>query len=223
MKSNVIASWSGGKDSCLALYRAMKQGYKINNLLNFISKGSGRGCFHGLTADLLKYQAKLMGFPLTQCAVSPDMKLYEEEFKQAVDRFIKKGARYMVFGDIYLLEHSSWVERVCGELGINPVEPLWADDTLGLIDEFVDAGFKAVIVSCKADVMGEEYLGRIIDKPLAKELKAKGICPCGENGEYHTLVVDGPIFAKPIQILDSEKIKKQGFWEHWFLDIKYYQ
>lgn len=83
-----------------------------------------------------------------------------------------------------------------------------------------NAGFKAIIVSCKADVMGKEFLGRYIDKGLIEELKKRDICPCGEKGEFHTLVVDGPIFSKPIKILEAAPVIKESFWKHWFLDIK---
>jgi len=217
-----ISSWSGGKDSCLAFYKALKQGVKVQYLLNFISRESKRGCFHGLEGNLLKFQADLIGVPLTQYEVSPDMQKYEEEFKTAVNGFKPKGINSMVFGDIYLLEHESWIERVCRDINITALEPLWNIPAEQLVEEFIDLGFKAVIVSCKADIMGKEYLGRLIDKPLIKELKAKGICPCGENGEFHTLVIDGPIFKRPIQIKEAEPIIKEGFWKHWFLDIKKY-
>jgi uncharacterized protein (TIGR00290 family) len=195
----------------------------VQYLLNFISRGSKRGCFHGLDAKLLNFQAGLIGIPLVQKEVSPDMKKYEAEFKEAVSEFISRGIRSVVFGDIYLEEHENWVERVCNDLSIQAIEPLWQQDPDGIIDEFLGLGFEAMIVSCKADVMGKEYIGRFIDKDLAAELKAKGICPCGERGEFHTLVVDGPIFRKRIEITQAEPIIKESFWKHWFLDIKQYK
>lgn len=222
-KLTAISSWSGGKDSCLAYYRALKTGVKVDQLLNFISRESKRGCFHGLEGRLLKFQADLIGVPLVQEEVSPDMQKYEAEFKAAVGKFISRGFNSMVFGDIYLLEHQSWVERVCRELDIRAIEPLWNNQPRSIIKEFIDSGFEAVIVSCKADVMGKEYLGRAVSEDLAAELEAKGICPCGEKGEFHTLVVDGPIFKKRIEILEAEPIIKEGFWKHWFLDIKQYR
>lgn len=218
-----ISSWSGGKDSCLACYKAMQEGYEIKYLLNFISRESKRGCFHGIEGRLLQLQADLIGIPLVQEEVSPDMQKYEEEFKAAVSRLQAKGMQAMVFGDIYLLEHESWIERVCGDLRIKAVEPLWELPVEKIIAEFLESGFKAAIVSCKADVMGEEFIGRYIDMDLISQLKNKGICPCGENGEFHTLVVDGPIFKKRIEIVKAEPILKEGFWKHWFMDIKNYK
>ena len=217
-----ISSWSGGKDSCLACYKAMQQGYDVKLLLNFISRESKRGCFHGLEGRLLKFQADLIGIPLVQKEVSPDMQKYETEFKAAVNELRWEDINSMVFGDIYLLEHESWIERVCGDLNIKALEPLWNESPDNIIDEFIRLGFKAVIISCKADIMGKEFLGRYIDKSLVEELKKRGICPCGEKGEFHTLVVDGPIFRRPIQILETEPVIKESFWKHWFLDIKKY-
>jgi len=217
-----ISSWSGGKDSCLACYKAMRQGYEIRYLLNFISRESQRGCFHGLEARLLKLQADMIGIPLVQKEVSPDMKKYEEEFKAAVNEIRGNDIGTMVFGDIYLLEHESWIERVCGDLKINALEPLWNNPPEDIVYEFIRLGFKAIIVSCKADILGRDFLGRPVDEGLVGELKKRGICPCGENGEFHTLVVDGPIFKNPIRIIKSEAILKEGFWKHWFLDIKEY-
>jgi uncharacterized protein (TIGR00290 family) len=150
------------------------------------------------------------------------MQKYEEEFKAAVTELKVNNINNMVFGDIYLLEHESWIKRVCGDLKIKALEPLWNNSPDDIIDEFLDAGFKAVIISCKADVMGKEFLGRYVDKKLVKELKERDVCPCGEKGEFHTLVVDGPIFKRSIKILEAGAIIKESFWRHWFLDIKKY-
>jgi uncharacterized protein (TIGR00290 family) len=217
-----ISSWSGGKDSCLACYKAMQQGYDVKLLLSFISRESRRGCFHGLEGNLLKLQADLIGIPLVQKEVSPDMQKYEEEFKAAVTELRGREIGSMIFGDIYLLEHESWIERVCGDLNIEAVEPLWNDPPESIIEEFIKYGFKAIIVSCKADIMGKEFLGRYVNKSLVEELKQRNICPCGEKGEFHTLVVDGPIFSRPIKIIEAEPVIKESFWKHWFLDIKKY-
>ncbi|MBU4345822.1 MAG: diphthine--ammonia ligase [Candidatus Omnitrophica bacterium] len=215
-----ISSWSGGKDSCLACFKAIKQGYKIKYLLNFISKKFQRCCFHGTEARLMKLQAELMGIPLIQKEVTDDMQEYEKEFKAAVSQI--KDIEAMVFGDIYLEEHKNWVERVCKDLNITPIEPLWNTSASNLLEEFIDLGFKAVVVSCQADKFDRNFVGRDVNKNLLAELQSKNICPCGENGEFHTLVVDGPIFKRKIEILESEPVLKEGFWKYWFLDIKKY-
>ena len=218
----LAGSWSGGKDSCLACYKTIKEGYPIRYLLNFISNQYKRCCFHGIEANLIHLQAELIGIPLIQKEVSPDMEKYETEFKAAVSELKKKGIEGMVFGDIYLEEHRDWVERVCHDLEIVPIEPLWNNSSLRTAEEFIDVGFKAIVVSCKADLFGKDFVGRYVDKDFLQELNSRNICPCGENGEFHTFVIDGPMFKRGIQILESEPVLKEGFWKHWFLDIKRY-
>ena len=220
---NVLSSWSGGKDSCLACYKAIKSGYQVRYLLNFISNEYKRCCFHGIEANLINLQAELIGIPLIQKEVTPDMEKYETEFKEAVSEIKIKGIQGMVFGDVYLEEHKNWVERVCKDLEIVPIEPLWNNSPLKVVEEFIDLGFKAIVVSCKADLLGKDFIGRFLDKDLLQELTMRNICPCGENGEFHTLVIDGPLFKRRIEILESEPILKEGFWKHWFLDIRRYR
>jgi len=220
-KNFAVSSWSSGKDSCLAYYKASRQGYKIKYLLNFISSEYKRCCFHGIEAGLIRLQAELIGVPLIQKEVSPDMKQYEKEFKAAVSGI--EGVKSMVLGDIYLDEHKSWVERVCNDLGVKPVEPLWNRPAVDILEEFIDLGFKAIVVSCQADKLGREFVGKEVDRHLLAELRSRNICPCGENGEFHTLVTGGPIFKRPIKITKSEPILKEGFWKYWFLDIKKYE
>jgi uncharacterized protein (TIGR00290 family) len=219
----VIASWSGGKDSCLASYLAMNQGHQVEYLLNFLSKEYKRCCFHGLEPHLINLQASLIGIPLIQKEVSPDMGEYEREFKQAVADIKTSEIEGMVFGDVYLEEHKTWVDRVCRDLEIQPIEPLWGMAPNQVVRKFIDLGFKAIVVSCKADLFDKEFIGRVMDKNVLEELTRKNICSCGENGEFHTFVIDGPIFKKRIEITKSQTILREGFWKHWFLDIQEYK
>ena len=220
---NLVSSWSGGKDSCLACYKAIESGYQVRYLLNFISKEYKRCCFHGIKASLLNLQAELIGIPLIQREVSADMEKYETEFKAAVSEIKTKEIQGMVFGDVYLEEHRNWVERVCKDLEILPIQPLWNHTPFRVLEEFIDLGFKAIVVSCKADMFSKDFIGRVIEKDLIRELQMRNICPCGENGEFHTFVIDGPMFRRKIEILESEPILKEGFWRHWFLDIRRYK
>ncbi|MFA4981574.1 MAG: diphthine--ammonia ligase [Candidatus Omnitrophota bacterium] len=219
---SAVSSWSGGKDSCFAFYKARQDGYRIEHLLNFVTKGDGRCCFHGIDAGLVRLQAMLIGVPVIQKEVSRDMKDYEHIFRQALAELTASGIRSMVFGDIYLLDNVNWIERLCKEAGVKPIEPLWDVPPLRIAEEFIESGFKALIISCRDGILGKDFIGRYIDKEILKEFEARKICPCGENGEFHTLVVDGPIFKQSIKILESEVILKDGFWKHWFLDIKKY-
>jgi uncharacterized protein (TIGR00290 family) len=217
----IISSWSGGKDSCLALHNAIKAGHEPAVLLNFVSEEYKRCCFHGVPAELIRAQADSLGIPLVQKAVPATMEGYEKAFKEAVRELVEKyGAEGMVFGDIYLLDHRSWVERVCGEIGITMIEPLWERPVEELMNEFLGLGFRTTIVSAKADIHGENFVGRELSPEVVGMLRSEKACVCGENGEYHTFVHDGPLFSKNINITRSEVVFRDGFWKHWFLDIK---
>ncbi len=213
-----LCTWSGGKDSSLACYRALQEGYNISHLVNFISKQYKRVSFHGTEARMIKLQSQLLGIKLVQKETTPDG--YEQEFKEAVRSVRSADLRGIIFGDVYLQEHKKWAERVCSELGIEAVEPLWGDDPEQLLCGFVDADFVAIIVSAQADVVDNDWVGRKVDRAFLEYLKANHIDLCGENGEYHTLVVDGPIFEKKIEITEQQIVKIENFW---FLDTVAYR
>lgn len=213
-----IASWSGGKDACFACYKAILGGYDISYLVNFVSKEDKRVSFHGTEAKLIQLQAEAIGIPLLQKETTKDG--YEQEFKEAVRSLIPTGVKGMVFGDIYLIDHGDWVGRVCGDLGIEAVEPLWGINTEQILSDFLDAGFEAVIISARSEFIGKEWLGRKVDREFLKYLKDNNIDVCGENGEYHTLVINGPIFKKRIEIMESRTTGKDN---HWILDTYQYR
>ena len=140
-----IVSWSGGKDGCFACYEAMRQGYKVSRLVNFSFKESQRVSFHGTEAKLIQLQSRAIGIPLLQKETTWDG--YEREFKEAVRSLIPGGVKGMVFGDIYLQEHKDWVERVCEELGIEAIEPLWGRNPDEVLSGFIDSGFEAMTLN----------------------------------------------------------------------------
>jgi len=213
-----IVSWSGGKDSCLACYEAMLQGYKVSHLVNFISKEFKRVSFHGTEAELIKLQSQAVGIPLLKKETTWDG--YEQEFKEAVQSLIPNGVKGMIFGDIYLQGHKDWVEKVCGDLGIDAVEPLWGKNPEEILSKFIDSGFEAVIVSAQYKFIDEYWIGHRVDESFMEYLKNKNIDICGENGEYHTLVVNGPVFKRPIQLIETRTIVRDNYW---FLDTVKYQ
>jgi len=212
-----ISSWSGGKDSCFACYQAIREGYNVSHLLNFISKQYKRVSFHGTEAKLIQLQAEAIDIPLLQKETTRNG--YEQEFKDAVRSLIPDGVTGMVFGDIYLQEHKDWVERVCQELGIEAIEPLWGQDPERVLLDFIDAGFEATIVSAKSELFDDKWMGRKLDREFLSHLKDNNIDLCGENGEYHTFVTDGPMFNKKIKITKSQPITRDGYW---FLDTLEY-
>ncbi len=211
-----FVSWSGGKDGCLALYRAKAEGLKIRYLVNMVSEDGQRSRSHGIRAEVIKKQADALGIPILQQPTADEA--YEAVFIKALKDFKRQGIDVGIFGDIDFNEHREWIERVCKAATITPRLPLWLEDQSKLMEELIVAGFKAVVVAVKADLLGKEFLGRIVDKKSLADISAldKGITPCGEAGEFHTLVVDGPIFNKRLDITKSE-IVSHG--EHHFLEI----
>ncbi len=211
-----FVSWSGGKETSLACYKAMQdKNLKVKYLLNMVSEDGRHSRSHGLDSALLRAQADAMGIPIIQRKTTWEN--YERVFKRAVSGLKKEGVKMGVFGDIDLQEHRDWVERVCKEIGIKPLLPLWKGDREGLLKEFIRTGFKAIVVSVKADLLGKKWLGRRIDEEFIKDLKKlNDVDLCGEKGEYHTFVFDGPLFRKRIEITKSKKVLRKN---HWFLGI----
>ncbi len=215
----VFSSWSGGKDCCLACYRAMKSGFKVEYLANMAHEGAKLSRTHGLSSDILKMQAQAMNIPIIIQPTSDER--YEIEFKNMASGLKDKGVSGGVFGDMDVIEHRQWVERVCQDIGMKAYLPLWLENQQKLMKELVAAGFKAIVVATNAAKLGEEWLGRLIDVDFFEQMvelnKIKGISVCGEAGEYHSLVIDGPIFKKKLEIIESDTINRDN---HWFLNIK---
>jgi diphthine-ammonia ligase len=211
-----FVSWSGGKDSCLACYRAVNNGIDVQYLFNMATEDGARSRSHGLSRELLGMQAQAVGLPLEQRrATWAD---YEAEFEKALLAFRERGITDGVFGDIDLDAHRQWVEQVCRRCDITPHLPLWGDNQGNLLREFIDAGFRSVVVVTRADIMREEWLGMELDDAFMAELEACGnITPCGEAGEYHTFVIDGPSFSRGLLITEADKVLRG---DYWLLDIK---
>lgn len=212
-----IASWSGGKDSCLAAFKATKSGYEVAWLLTFFSQEFRRSLSHGIEMKLMSEQARAVGLPSVQRIVPRGMEEYEQEFISAVQELKAKGAEAMVFGDIALEEHKEWIEKQCGSLRIKPVEPLWGRESRDVFLDFTSAGFEATVVAADSKIFGPQFVGRKVDEDLLKDLEALGVDPAGEQGEYHTLVTEGPLFDRRMEILETGRVLKGG---RWFLDIR---
>jgi len=211
----VFVSWSGGKDGCLALYRVLRAGMDVRRLANMVSEDGVRSRSHGIRAAVIKKQAEAMGISIVQRPTADDT--YEASFIEMLQEFKRDGIECGVFGDIDFPPHREWVENVCRRAGLAAHLPLWQESQAKLLEEFIEAGFQAVVVVVKAGLLGKELLGRAIDKDfLALMQNTKGVTPCGEAGEYHTLVVDGPVFKKRLDIVGSEIVTRG---EHHFLEI----
>lgn len=214
---NVIVSWSGGKDSCLAAYKAIQKGYKLSYLANTVSVEFKRVGLHGIEDVLIQRQAAGVGVPLLQQAVVGAN--YEQEFKEFLINK-QKVVCGIVFGDIYLEECRIRNERICKDIGLLAIEPLWGEKPIDILRDFIRCGFEAFVVSTQANLLGSEWIGRKIDNSFVTDIqKLQRIDLCGENGEYHTFVTNGPIFRKKIVITKIGKILRNGYW---FLDIQKY-
>lgn len=208
----ILSSWSGGKDSCFALMKAAELGLKPTVLLNMMNENGKVSRSHGIPFSILEQQAKQIAVPLV--AVSASWNEYEKNYI-AVLHDIKKQYRIegVVFGDIDLEPHREWEEKVCNAAELKAFLPLWQQDRVDLVFQMIDSGIETMIVSCNLK-MGEEYLGKIMTKELALELQQKGIDACGENGEYHTLVINCPIFKEKIKL---PKFTKKRYDNYCFL------
>ena len=213
-----FCSWSGGKDSCLALYRAIQNHGNPKVLLTMLTEDGVRSRSHGLPVSLLERQAQSLGIPLVTCNSSWDD--YEISFFSVISRFEEQGIKWGVFGDIDLDDHLAWVERMCSSVGIRPWEPLWKERRRDVLDEFLRLGFRATIIAVKQGVLSDCFLGRTFDRQLIADLEAAGIDVAGEEGEYHTVVTDGPNFSTPIYLEMEGKNACDGYS---FLGVNYRQ
>ena len=195
---NFLTSWSGGKDSCYAMMKAVQQGFVPIVLLNMMNENGKISRSHGLPLSILKQQAMQMNLPLE--AIPASWEDYEVKYIETLKK-LKTNYHFeaAVFGDIDLQAHKDWEDKVCAASGVQSILPLWKQDRLTLVHEMLESGIKTMIVSCNAQ-MGEGYLGRILTIDLALELQEIGIDPCGENGEFHTMVIDCPLFKNAISL-----------------------
>jgi len=217
--AGTAASWSGGKDSCLASWKTVRAGIKVDYLLNTVRRESDRVAFHGVKAELVEAQARSMGIPLIQKSVGEDD--YREVFISSLEELKARGVGSMIFGDIDVQQNREWCEGVCKEVGLRPHFPLWGADQRELLSEFLVAGFKAVTVCVDAAFFSEEELAKTLDDAWLSRLDegrkaGTGSTYCGENGEYHTFVYDGPLFQHPIKFRPGEHVFKTN---HWLVDL----
>lgn len=211
-KGRIVVSWTGGKDGCLACYGAISQGFEVSHLLNF--REIQRRGSHDINPDLLYAQAEALGIPL----IHKDFISYEQEFKKVISDLRDSGEQIdgAVFGHIET--HKNLVDRICGELDLELIMPLWQRNSEQIINGLIDSGFEVILLSVKADLLGNEWLGRKIDENFICDLKKHNpsIDPCGEKGEFHTFVTDGPLFKNKIKVMESEMVLRGGYW---FLEI----
>ena len=206
----VCCSWSGGKDSCLALWRAAQRDARLTSLVTMLTEDGQRSRSHGLPLAVLQNQAAAIGVPLLSRAASWDD--YESAFVDLLREAKGQGASAALFGDIDIPRHRQWEENVCAQSGLRSELPLWQEDRLSLLAEFWEAGFECRIVVVREGLVDRRYVGRVLDENVAAELASAGIDACGENGEFHTLVTSGPLFRHPLSFALGQQVLRSGCW-----------
>jgi uncharacterized protein (TIGR00290 family) len=214
MKEDVLFCWSGGKDSAMALYALQTAGnYRITTLLTTVTDAYDRISMHGVRRILLERQAESLGLPLHPVLIPPHCinTIYEERMKEALEQHLALGASQVAFGDIFLEDLRVYREKNLARVGMKAVFPIWKRDTRELAREFVRQGFRAIAVCVDPRVLDPSFAGRELDASFFADLPP-GADPCGENGEFHTYVFDGPIFKTPIAVRTGEKVMRDGFY-----------
>mgnify|MGYP001294425993 CR=1 FL=1 len=208
-------AWSGGKDSTLALDRAVRQGLEVRYLFNIFEGVSGRVRFHGVRRELIAAQAAALGRELIQEQTHPED--FEATFGRVLERLGELGVGGIIFGNIHLADVRGWYEARTVARGFEHREPLWGEAPAALVREFVDRGYRARIVSVNLELGREGWLGRELDHELADEILAfEGADPAGERGEYHSFVFDGPLFREAVEVEPGAVYEREG---HRLLDL----
>ncbi len=210
-KLKTYFNWSTGKDSALALYYLLhNQHYTVSKLVTTINSHYNRVSMHGLRKTLLEKQAEALGLPLQFITLpeQPSMAVYEKKMLEAITLLKKEGFTHSAFGDIFLDDLRAYREAQLNKHNLKALFPLWKKNTKTLMYDFLDLGFKTVVVCASANHFNQDFVGSVLDKHVIENLP-KGVDPCGENGEFHTFCLDGPIFKSPVTFNIGEKVYRE--------------
>lgn len=210
-KHKTYFNWSSGKDSALALYHILQdKQFSVDELITTVNSHYNRVSMHGLRQELLLAQTNAINIPasLIELPEMPSMEVYEQKMLETVSRLKNDGFTHTAFGDIFLEDLRVYREAQLAKQDIKAIFPIWKRDTKKLLNEFLDLGFKTIIVCANSKYFGEDFVGTIIDKKFIENLP-EGVDPCGENGEFHTFCFDGPIFKNPIPFTIGEKVYRE--------------
>ena len=209
VRPRAAISWSGGKDCCTALLRTHVD-YDVVAAITMFAEDGERSRSHGLRPDVIAAHAERLGVrSLTgRCSWSS----YTDEYIRVLRSVAALGVTHVIFGDIMGESHRAWDRQVCEAHHLVPVLPIWGEPTRTLVDEFIASGSSAMIVTARAEQLDEEWLGRRITADVVRDLERLGIDPCGEYGEYHTLVTDTPLFSGPLEIVTGVREMHTGCW-----------
>ena len=202
-----IASYSGGKDCVLSIYRAVSAGLEPAGLITTYKTDAIYSWFHGMSEALLQRASDSLAIPLTLIRTTGEK--YTINFEKALTEAGERGAQVCVFGDIDIEAHLKWCTERCENTGLTPYLPLWGEDRKSIVYDFIDSGFSSVIKIVDTTRLPEKFLGRTLTKDTIDEIEQHGADVCGENGEYHTFVYDGPLFSEKVDF----SIKGQAMWD----------
>lgn len=212
MEEKVLFAWSGGKDSAIALYElSANKNYKVVALLTTVTEGYNRVSIHGVRSALLKEQAESLGIALEKVYITKDSSNneYETKMREKLTYYKNQGVLSAAFGDIFLEDLRRYREDNLSKIGMKGIFPIWKKDTWELAHRFIDLGFKAIITCVDSNILGKEFVGRIFDKQFLSKIPS-GVDPCGENGEFHSFVYDGPIFHERISYKKGEVVLRNN-------------
>lgn len=215
----VIFCWSGGKDSAMALYELRKsRSHEVAALLTTITEDHDRISMHGVRRTLLEEQARSLGLPLERVSITKGSsnESYEAAMRDKLCRYMSMGVSSVVFGDIFLEDLRKYREGNLSKLGMKGIFPIWKRDTRELAHAFIDSGFKAIVTCVDSKVLDKKFAGSTFDREFLSDLPA-GVDPCGENGEFHSFVYDGPIFSKRISCEKGEVVLRDE--RYYFCDL----
>lgn len=219
MGNPAILSWSGGKDCALALHEVIESGScKVVSLLSTLSERYDRVSMHGIRRPLVEAQAESIGIPIRIVTLPAECsdREYEERMLESLREFRESGVRDVIFGDVFLQDVREYRERNLSGAGMRAGFPLWGKETARLADDLIDLGFRAITTCVDTGSLDRSLAGRLYDRSFIEELP-KGVDPCGENGEFHTFVFDGPVFSDPVGFEVGEKVLRDG--RFYFCDL----
>jgi len=208
-RTRAAISWSGGKDCCLAFMRAAAT-YDIVAMVTMFGEDGSRSRSHGLTPAVIEAQAARLGLPvyIERCSWAT----YTDQYVQLLSQLRQHDVTHLIFGDIMGDEHRAWNERVCAQHQLIPVMPLWGEPTLALAREFLARGGEARFVTVRPPLLDESWLGVSLDAAALVRLQSAGVDPCGEFGEYHTVVTNCPAFSAPLTLVPGIQVMSGGCW-----------
>jgi len=219
MIERALFTWSGGKDSALALYELQKgNGHKVLALLTTLTEDYDRISMHGVRSILLGHQANSLGLPIEKVYISKNSpnEEYETKMREILQKYLTAGVSSVVFGDIFLEDLRKHREDSLAKIGMKAIFPIWKRDTVELAHEFIDLGFKAIITCIDSNVLDKAFVGRLYNQQFLSDLPST-VDPCGENGEFHSFVYDGPMFQKEVPYTKGETVYRDN--RYWYCDL----